>query len=155
MYLVDGNNVMGQRVGWHRDKRAARRQLLEQMARLAQAKGTHLAVVFDGAPETNFPDGSGYRGVRVFYARPGSDADSRILEIVEGEPNRRGLIVVTSDGRLAARVRVCGARVLRAGQFRRLLEAAAAPAAHSPDPTVSKDEMAEWLRYFGVTEDEQ
>ncbi|MBD0325828.1 MAG: NYN domain-containing protein, partial [Pyrinomonadaceae bacterium] len=61
-YLVDGNNVMAQRVGWHRDKRAARRRLLDELAQFAQAKGASVAVVFDGAPEQHFADGASYRG---------------------------------------------------------------------------------------------
>src|SRR2546426_1468899 len=153
MYLVDGNNVMGQRVGWHRDKPAARRRLLDDLVRLARVKGAHLAVVFDGAPEANFPDGSSYRGVKVFYARHGSDADARIIEIAERERNRKGLIVVTSDAALAARVRACGVRVVRAGEFRRQLEAMPASQDESAEPTVRDHEMAEWLRYFGVEAD--
>src|SRR5919199_1223351 len=35
-YLVDGNNVMAQRVGWHRDKPGARRRLLGELARFAR-----------------------------------------------------------------------------------------------------------------------
>ena len=153
LYLVDGNNVMGQRVGWHRDKPAARRQLLEDLARLARAKRARLAVVFDGAPEPNIPDGSSYRGVKVFYARPGSDADRRIMEIVEHERNRQGLVVVTSDRALTARVRANGVRVIRSGAFRRLLEETPEPAAQSDEPAMHDDEMAEWLRYFGVADE--
>src|SRR4051794_18717542 len=74
-YLVDGNNVMAQRVGWHRDKPGARRDLLKELARFALSKGVRVTVVFDGAPEQHFPDGASYRGVRVFYAERGSNAD--------------------------------------------------------------------------------
>ena len=74
-YLVDGNNVMGQRVGWHRDKPGARRRLLTQLARFARAAGVTVEAVFDGAPEDFFPDGSHFMGVRVYYAARGSDAD--------------------------------------------------------------------------------
>ena len=113
-----------------------------------------MAVVFDGAPETNLPDGSSYRGVKIFYARHGSDADTRIVEIAERERNRRGLIVVTSDGALAARVRACGVRVMRSGEFRRQLDAIPAGGAGQAEPQVRDDEMSEWLRYFGVAEDD-
>ena len=50
-YLIDGNNVMGQRVGWHRDRVRARRELLEDVARFARAKRVSVSVVFDGAPD--------------------------------------------------------------------------------------------------------
>jgi predicted RNA-binding protein with PIN domain len=154
MFLIDGNNVMGQRVGWHKDKPAAQRRLLHDVARLARLKKTRMTVVFDGAPNANFLEGSGLRGVRIFYARPGSDADSRIVETVEAERNRKNLTVVTSDNSLAARVRVCGVRVMRAGEFRRMLDETPASADSDQEPSVRADELSGWLRYFGVDEDE-
>src|SRR5688572_22800992 len=48
MYLVDGNNVMAQRVGWHRNKRAAAERLVRELARLAGAEGRRVVVVYDG-----------------------------------------------------------------------------------------------------------
>jgi predicted RNA-binding protein with PIN domain len=149
MYLVDGNNVIGQRVGWHRDKVGSRRRLMQELAQLAKAKKLHLAVVFDGAPDPQFPDDSIYRGVKVFYARAGSDADARIIEMAEAERNKKNLVVVTSDRKLASRVRVCGVRVTRSGEFRRMLdETVSAP--DTEGLNVKEDEMDEWLRYFGV-----
>jgi len=147
-YLVDGNNVMGQRVGWHRDKAGARRRLLEELARLARAEGLSVAVVFDGAPDDFFPDGSSFMGVRVFYAARGSDADARIKQLVESSRERRTLKVVTSDRALADYVRRCGAQVVRAGEFRRRLDAPAA----TPDaePHVKESELGDWMYYFGV-----
>ena len=160
MYLIDGNNVIGQRgrgyEHWYRDKPAARRRLLEELAQLAGSKKLRLTVVFDGAPEAHFPDGSSFRGVKVFYARPGSDADTRIIELVEGERNRKALTVVTSDAALIARVRVCGVRVMRAGEFRRLLtEASQAQPAAAAGPSVKDEEMAGWMRYFGAAEEDE
>ncbi len=145
---------MGQRVGWHVDKPAARRLLLKDLARLAQVKKMRLAVVFDGAPETGFPDGSSFRGVKVWYARQGSDADTRIIEMVERERNRKSLTVVTSDNSLAARVRACGVRVMRSGEFRQKLDEVAATLPEAVEPSVQQDEMAGWLRYFGADEDD-
>src|SRR5437764_3790984 len=123
-YLIDGNNVMAQRVGWHRDKAGARRRLLEEVARFARAAGVTAEVVFDGAPDEFFPDGSHFMGVRVFYAERGSDADTRIKELVEASRERRTLKVVTSDRALADYVRRCGVEVIRSGVFRRRLDAA-------------------------------
>ena len=93
-YLVDGNNVMGQRVGWHKDKPGARRRLLTELSRFARAAGVTLDVVFDGAPEEFFPDGSLFMGVRVYYAARGSNADERIKALVEASCERRTLLVV-------------------------------------------------------------
>ncbi len=154
MYLIDGNNVIGQRVGWHRDKEGSRRQLMEDLARLARVKKARLAVVFDGAPDPQFPDGSSYCGVGVFYSRAGSDADTRIIEMAEAERNRKNLVVVTSDGKLAARVRVCGVRVMRSGEFRQMLDEAVDALSKEEKPDVKEDETGEWMRYFGVEEDD-
>lgn len=158
MYLIDGNNVIGLRAkgyeNWYHDKPAARRRLLEELAELASRKRLRLAVVFDGAPEAHFPDGSSFRGVQVFYARAGSDADARIVDMVEQERNRKALMVVTSDTALAARVRVCGVRVIRAGAFRRLLDEACSDKSKQADPAIADEEMGAWLRYFGVSEED-
>src|SRR5215210_7361010 len=124
-YLIDGNNVMGQRVGWHRDKPGARRRLLGELARFAREAGVTVEAVFDGAPDEFFPDGSYFMGVRVFYAERGSDADARIKGLAEASRERGTLKVVTSDRALADYVRRCGAQVVRSGEFRKRLDASA------------------------------
>lgn len=160
MYLIDGNNLIGQRgkgyEDWFRDKPGSRRRLLDDLARLARVKKLRLAVVFDGAPDHSFPDGASFRGVKVFYARQGSDADTRIIEMAEAERNKKNLTVVTSDGKLTARVRVCGVRVVRSGEFRKMLEDAAEQYDNSAHQiSVDDEEMDEWMRYFGVDEEEE
>ena len=154
---------------------------MHDLARLGEAKKLRLNVVFDGAPDPQFPDGSSYRGVRIFYSRYGSDADARIIEMVEAERNKKSLVVVTSDGKLISRVRACGARVMRSGAFRHMLDQipdktpdrvpdgvldrtqgkSVEPVGKAPDqgpdtldtgPNVNDDEIKEWLRYFGVEE---
>lgn len=158
-YLVDGNNVMGQRVGWHRDKAGARRRLLEELARMTRAARVTIAVVFDGAPDEHFPDGSSFMGVRVHYAARGSDADTRIKAMAETSRERRTLKVVTSDNALADYVRRCGVEVIRAGEFRRRLDevaregeagAGAAKTELEGRGGVKASEVGEWLQYFGV-----
>jgi predicted RNA-binding protein with PIN domain len=159
-YLVDGNNVMAQRVGWHRDKPRARRGLMEELARFARSRRVSVMVVFDGAPEEFFADGSSYKGVRVFYAERGSNADERIKQLVEASRERRTLIVVTSDRALADYVRRCGARVMRSGEFRKRMEEAAAQGGARREgeaDSAAEGELDEWMRYFGVApgEDEE
>jgi predicted RNA-binding protein with PIN domain len=152
-YLIDGNNVMGQRVGWHKDRVRARRDLLDELAQFALTKKVRVAVVFDGAPDEHFADGSSYRGVRVYYAARGSDADERIKALVENSRERRTLLVVTSDRALAEYVRRCGAQVVRAGEFRRRMEAAEAVQGASQagtDAPPVEESTERWMRYFGV-----
>ncbi|MBV9928400.1 MAG: NYN domain-containing protein [Acidobacteria bacterium] len=154
-YLVDGNNVMAQRVGWHRDKPGARRRLLGELARFAREAGVTVEAVFDGAPDEFFPDGSHFMGVRVFYAERGRDADARIKHLVEASRERRTLKVVTSDRALADYVRRCGAEVIRSGDFRRRLEALSADnKEEDARGGVKESELGEWLYYFGADPDE-
>jgi predicted RNA-binding protein with PIN domain len=155
-YLVDGNNVMAQRVGWHRDKPKARRALMDELAQFARTRGVRVDVVFDGAPEKHFPDGASYRGVRVLYAARGSNADERIKRLVEESRERRTLLVVTSDRALADYVRRCGARVIRSGEFRKAMEEASLTAQDITREPASGGELHDWMRYFGVSpEDEE
>jgi predicted RNA-binding protein with PIN domain len=156
-YIVDGNNVMGQTPGWHRDKALARRKLIEQLANFARVRKARITVVFDGSPDREFPEASAYRGVKILYAEKGSDADSRILKLVESLKDRRGFTIITSDRRLALEVRALGAQVMRSGEFRKQLEASSQI---TPDDEDGKepaiDDLNSWLRYFGATpEDEE
>ena len=150
-YLVDGNNVMAERVGWHRDKPRARRRLMDDLAQFARLKRVRVSVVFDGAPEEQFADGASYKGVRVFYAERGSNADERIKRMVESERERRTLIVVTSDRALADYVRRCGSQVARSGEFRKRMEETLAETSHqSTEGPPADGELDDWMRYFGV-----
>ena len=157
-YLVDGNNVMAQRVGWHKDKTRARRTLLDELARFAALKRVRIAVLFDGAPDEFFPDGASYRGVRVHYAARGSNADERIKALVEASRERRTLYVVTSDRALADYVRRCGAQTIAAGAFRQRMTETEWRATAPTDESTQAEQADEgdWLHYFGVApEDEE
>jgi predicted RNA-binding protein with PIN domain len=161
MYLIDGNNVIGQRASgyetWFQDKTAARHRLIEELAQFARVKKARLTVVFDGMPDERFDDDARYRGVRILFAAPGSDADTRIVELAEREKNKRALTVVTSDNQLANRVRVCGVQVIRSGAFRHLMNEAAETEAskYASQASVAEEEMGDWMRYFGVDEGDE
>jgi len=158
-YVVDGNNVIGQTPGWHRDKPGSRRRLLGELAAFARATKARVTVVFDGAPDRDVPDGASFKGVRVYYPGRGSDADSVVERLVASDRNRRGLTIVTSDRRLAAECRGLGARVVASGEFRKQMAAAAAAAATPGDPGEADAPAAgsvdEWLRYFGLDGDRE
>jgi len=151
-YLIDGNNVMAQRVGWHRDKPGARRVLMDELAEFARLKRAKVTVVFDGAPEPHFADGASYRGIKIFYSDKGSNADERIKRFVDAARERRSLLVVTSDRELGSYVRRCGVQVIRSGDFRRRMEEAsdAELPSSDTDPKIDQKEMPDWMRYFGV-----
>ncbi|MFY9607052.1 MAG: NYN domain-containing protein [Blastocatellia bacterium] len=148
-YIVDGNNVMGQTPGWHRDRPRARRKLLEELARFARIKRARITVVFDGAPDRTAPEGSAFHGVKILYAEQGSDADSRIETLVEASSDPRGLIVVSSDRRLLLTVRSRGAKSVRSGEFRKEIALALLGEQAEDGEDLEVGDLDDWLRYFG------
>lgn len=154
-YIIDGNNVMGQTPGWHRDKPNARRSLLKQVATFARAKHARITVVFDGAPDREAPEGSAFQGVKVLYAERGSDADTRIERLVEASADARGLTVVTSDRHLSFLVRSRGAKVLRSGEFRKQIEnVLGSKPAFEDGERFEAGDLNAWFRYFGSLPDD-
>jgi uncharacterized protein YaiI (UPF0178 family) len=119
-WLVDGMNVVGSRPdGWWRDRRAAMRRISALLAAFAAETGEPLTVVFDGRPF----DLSATPAEVVFAPSKGPDAaDHEIVARVESDPDPGSLRVVTSDRRLAERVRSAGAEVVPAAAFRKRLE---------------------------------
>jgi predicted RNA-binding protein with PIN domain len=147
-YLVDGNNVMAQIVGWHRDKAAARRRLIYALTRFLAVHKVKLKVVFDGVPDDEFPEGLKFKSVHILYARPGSDADSRIKDIVRKSSYKRDLVVVSSDRDLTSYAKNQGAKVISSGQFRTMLEEAAKTAVPADKAGVGTVDVDEWLDFF-------
>jgi predicted RNA-binding protein with PIN domain len=120
--IVDGNNVIGSKPDrWWRDRAAATRRLVEQLAAWAAQQGRAVTVVFDG-PRPNRFDSP--RSVEVFFAAHSgrNAADDVIAALVADDPQPQRLDVVTSDAGLAARVRAHGVQVIGSRAFRDQLE---------------------------------
>jgi predicted RNA-binding protein with PIN domain len=121
--LVDGMNVIGSRPDrWWNDRDGAVRRLVAELNRFAAAIGEDVTVVFDRRPPDVDP---GHHGaVRVAFAsRHGRNAaDDEIVTMVAGDPDPAAGRVVTSDRRLAERVRDLGAGVEPSSRFRRRID---------------------------------
>jgi predicted RNA-binding protein with PIN domain len=122
-WLVDGMNLIGSRPDrWWNDRDGAVRRLVGELDRFAAATGDHVTVVFDHRP----PDlAAGRHGaVEVAFAsrRGRNAADDEIVGMVAGDPDPASARVVTSDRRLAERVRDMGAPVEGSGRFRRRID---------------------------------
>ena len=122
-WLVDGMNLIGSRPDrWWNDPDRAVRRLIGELDRFAAATGDDVTVVFDRRPPDVDP---GHHGaVRVAFAsRHGRDAaDDEIVTMVAGDPDPAAGRVVTSDRRLAERVRDLGAGVEPSSRFRRRID---------------------------------
>src|SRR6059036_3601088 len=102
-------NVIGSRADrWWNDPDAAVRRFIGELDRYASATREAVTVVFDRQPRDVEPGSHGT--VRVAFAsRRGRDAaDHEIVRMVENDDDPGSLQVVTSDRRLAERVRELG-----------------------------------------------
>lgn len=151
-FLIDGNNLLGLRPEILVKDPAVRSRLVKRLADFARAKRTSVMVVFDGEPEegTLRPDMT-LGGVRVIFAGRKSDADSRILKILDEVRDPAGFTLVTSDRQLGDRARQRRARCVTSIKFRRTLEELA-PAGAGEDAPLSADQVADWESWFQKNE---
>ena len=122
-WLVDGMNVIGSRPDrWWNDPDAAMRRMVGTLAEFSRRTGDDVTVVFDRRPRDMEP--GNHDGVEVVFARRRgrNAADHEIVTMVSEDADAEGVSVVTSDARLAERVRELGARVTSSGTFLRRLE---------------------------------
>jgi predicted RNA-binding protein with PIN domain len=149
-YVIDGNNVMARRFGPTRDLPAARKRLIDDLVKLVAARRVKVKVVFDGFPGEDFPEGRRFKGVQVLYARPGSDADSRINDLVKKSTHRRDMIVVSSDTAVSSFAASHGARVMNSSQFSSLLDESRRRIEAENRSHVGNVDVQDWLEFFNT-----
>jgi predicted RNA-binding protein with PIN domain len=122
-WIVDGMNLIGSRPDrWWNDPDRAVRALIDELDRYAARTGEEVAVVFDRRPGDVAPGRHGSVDV-AFATRRGRNAADHDIEVTVEEDSSPGAItVVTSDRRLAERVRDLGANVRSSGSFRRRID---------------------------------
>ncbi len=119
--MIDAMNVIGSRPdGWWNDPDRAMRTLAERLDGYAAQTGDEVTVVFDRRPVSLEP----HDRVRVVVARwkGRNAADHEIEVMVEDDEEPGALRVVTSDRRLAEKIRALGAIAVPSGSFRARLD---------------------------------
>ncbi len=156
-YLIDGHNLIARVPGLSLADPDDEVKLLQLLKRWAVADARRkVTVIFDkGLPGGEAKHLSG-GGVRAIFAPDNRSADSLIIRRIEGIEDPAQHTVVSSDGailRAAQRRRVPTQRseVFAAAMVNeRTFPGAARPAADPRDnPTVSPNEVSEWLELFG------
>jgi predicted RNA-binding protein with PIN domain len=111
-------NVIGTRPDrWCRDRAAARRRLVVELATLV-GPGTEVTVVFDGRSQGTEQEEAEAAGVAALFAPGGPNAgDHAIVSLVRSAEDPGAITVVTSDAALADAVRDAGASVQGSGAF--------------------------------------
>jgi len=129
---------------------------LADLIRPGRYRHEQVQLVCDGSPP---PGGIPAVGpsVEVLYSGPHCSADDLIGRIVTRSSDRRRLIVISSDREVALHARRAGCRVLRSEAFlEQLAEDAERPtgAPRRPAPRPSTGGVEQWMRIFGLDENE-
>jgi predicted RNA-binding protein with PIN domain len=112
MWVIDGSNLLG----LERTDVAAKRTLVQALARFARARRTKVVCLFDGNEPEHF--GRDLGGVRVVFsgARPADELIAK--QVASGS----GWKVVTSDRALGATIRRRAVEIVEPAVFRDELE---------------------------------
>jgi predicted RNA-binding protein with PIN domain len=122
-WIVDAMNVIGSRPdGWWKDRRRAMVGLVERLDRWAAVEGHRVTVVFE--KPVSPPIDSAVIEIAHAPRAAADSADDEIFRLVRVDRRPRDITVVTSDLRLADRVRGVGASVCSSARFRALIESA-------------------------------
>jgi uncharacterized protein YaiI (UPF0178 family) len=115
-WLVDGMNVIGSRGdGWWKDRDKAMARLVAELELWADGSENEVTVVFDREPRP--PVVSELIEVASARRRGPDAADDEIVRRLGAADDAAAWTVVTSDKRLAGRVKAIGAAVEPAGGF--------------------------------------
>jgi predicted RNA-binding protein with PIN domain len=156
--LIDGHNLIGQMSSISLADPDDEAKLVMLLRRYATARrGRRVLVIFDGGVYGHPDNLNGY-GVEARFTKSPSDADSELIRRIRAVKRRDEWQVVSSDRAVAGAARAQGVAVVSAQEFARRLEAMAQPKAsmHEKrnDRPLSKAEVEEWMRLFGLSEDD-
>jgi uncharacterized protein len=147
--LIDGHNLIGRLPDLRLDDPHDEAKLVLRLRAYAARSRKRVTVVFDcGLPGGESLPLSG-AGVKAIFASAGRSADRLLEERIRHERDPRGLLVVTSDARVAAVAQARGAKVMRSEEFAALMTAPA-KGADAPDVPLTDTELEEWLELFGA-----
>ncbi len=148
-YLIDGNNLIGRSRDLHLKSPFSRELLIKQLLAFQKKKEAKIIIVFDGAPDEHLNRHFLFLGnLEIIFAGQKSDADTRILQIIQESLDPTSFILVSSDKRLTDRARHLRAKIMKCHQFRKKLHALSIDQTDKIEPKLGKDEIEEWMEYF-------
>lgn len=154
-YLIDGNNVIGATPIFDIHDAGAREKLSRLLSQYQKSKGNSIVVVYDGPPPDGSPTELSLGKMRIIYAGPKSDADSVIKNKIRDARSPDQWTVVSSDKQVYSYCKWAGAKAMNVRQFyedlKWILESAGEDLATK---TMRKNDVDEWLDYFGIEEAE-
>jgi len=154
--IIDGNNLIGRKITTVSDGHTIKKDLALKMVKYVAMTGRKVKIVFDGIEDTNYPDGIIFKGVQIFYAKAGGNADERIKNMVKNVSYARDITVVSSDRELRTYVSGRGAKVMTSEAFRsELAKLKFSGEKETKESNPKIDNISEWLEFFGIEQKPQ
>lgn len=155
--LIDGHNLIGQIPSINMADPDDEAQLVMLLRRYAVRRpGRKLVVIFDGGVYGHPDNLNGY-GVEARFAKSPSDADRELIKRIGAIKHRDEWLVVSSDRAVAGAAEAHKIPVISSQEFAQRLLRLAEPKVSirekRNDRPLSKAEIAEWLKIFGVEEE--
>lgn len=147
--IIDGYNFIGRSSLFELGKEGVEKELLERVVEYQKKKGGKFIIIFDGRYCSRTQKLSN-QAVTLRFSPPGVEADDEIIRLIEKEPNKKSLTVVTWDQRLVKFARHQKVKVLSGKEFEKKLKEAFSSPEKSPKPypPVSQNEVKYWLKFF-------
>lgn len=161
MYIIDGHNLIPKLSGLSLADLDDEEKLIERLQVFARVKRARVEVFFDDAP----PGQAGmrkYGAIRAHFVPIASEADQAIRAYLDQlGKNASRWTVVSSDRRVQADARECGAKRVTSDVFAVLLEQTLAENAPPPtpkeppkEPEKNTDPLNEWYEVFNLDPDQ-
>ncbi len=149
-YWIDGYNVilrLGLGEGATLEERRA-----ELIARVG-ALGKESWIAFDSREAVHGVGAALPRRVQIAFASAGRSADDLLVAKVTKAKDLDGVVVVSDDRDVSDRCKFMGARTMAVRDFGKMLKPAPASGSGEGggkvDRKLSKDEVADWMKWFG------
>ena len=158
-YIIDGHNLIPRIPGLSLQDIDDERQLVEMLQEFCRLSRKRVEVYFDNAPPGQLKVHK-FGRVTAFFVRAGQSADHAI----QGKLNRlgneaRNWSVVSSDREVQSAARAARATVISTQSFAQQLlqtvESANTSTDTGEDPTMSPDELEDWLKIFGESDEDK
>lgn len=155
-FLIDGHNLIGKMKHLCLSDPEDEIKLISHLKKYHTARGKNIIVVFDSndAPGPQRPL-TLPSGIKVIFAPLKRTADQVIKEMIEKEPNPKGLIVVSSDNEVIRFAKRRRAKVLASEDFAHEIETlkerprlCPIPSKEASMPPLSEEEIQQWLEFF-------
>ena len=156
MILIDGHNLIGHMADLNLDDPDDEERLVGRLRAYRACVGGEMVVYFDPGLTYRSPARRSEVGITVRYAGLGRQADQLIVRDILGHARPQELTVVTSDHAIRQAARERGCRLLDSAAFaadmvrpaRRKIRRVRSRAKADHAPSLSKEEVKEWLQIF-------